>query len=182
VTTHTSTATVEVLSAEVRVLMVGSRQVTLSVYRQLDSAPLTDVELFGRVRDRSDSSGDIHVIGRHQESGSLTRACLAQTLWPRFEPDFAHWWGHVKGGVTGSSFDRGGNGGVVVAQEGDIAIAWITHPMGRSCPLVPSACSIDALESTWRREASRQLSDELLKRDLRNSLAKLPLVVLAGLR
>ena len=34
--TNTTTATVETLTAEVRVLMVGSRQVTLSVYNQLD--------------------------------------------------------------------------------------------------------------------------------------------------
>lgn len=49
-------ATVEVLTAEVRALMVGSRQVTLSVYRQLDQVdpfevPLTEgFEPFGRVR------------------------------------------------------------------------------------------------------------------------------------
>lgn len=46
-------ATVEVLTAEVRVLMVGSRQVTLSVYKQLDVATLgRNFEIFGRVRAR----------------------------------------------------------------------------------------------------------------------------------
>lgn len=44
------TATVEVLTAEVRVLMVGSRQVTLSVYRQLDRIPLCALKAFGRVQ------------------------------------------------------------------------------------------------------------------------------------
>jgi hypothetical protein len=34
--TASKTATVETLTAEVRVLMVGSRQVTMSVYGQLD--------------------------------------------------------------------------------------------------------------------------------------------------
>jgi hypothetical protein len=43
-------ATVEVLTAEVRVLQVGRRQVTLSVVRQLDWADPADVEPFGRVR------------------------------------------------------------------------------------------------------------------------------------
>lgn len=44
-------ATVEVLTAEVRVLMVGSRQVTLSVYKQLDVAILgREFEIFGRIR------------------------------------------------------------------------------------------------------------------------------------
>jgi hypothetical protein len=43
-------ATVEVLTAEVRVVQVGRRQVTLSVVRQLDWADPADVEPFGRVR------------------------------------------------------------------------------------------------------------------------------------
>jgi hypothetical protein len=43
-------ATVEVLTAEVRVLQVGRRQVTLSVVRQLDWADPADVVPFGRVR------------------------------------------------------------------------------------------------------------------------------------
>ena len=38
----TNTATVETLTAEVRVLMVGSRQITLSVARQLDSYNIFD--------------------------------------------------------------------------------------------------------------------------------------------
>ena len=49
--TATTTAHVEVLTAEVRVLMVGSRQVTLSVYRQLDHVRPGHIEPFGRVRD-----------------------------------------------------------------------------------------------------------------------------------
>jgi hypothetical protein len=50
-----SSATVEVLTAEVRVLMVGSRQVTLSVYGQLDVVPLSVMTPFGRVRLRGDT-------------------------------------------------------------------------------------------------------------------------------
>ena len=46
-----TTAEVQVLTAEVRVLMVGSRQVTLSVYRQLDPVAASDIEPFGRVSD-----------------------------------------------------------------------------------------------------------------------------------
>ncbi|SHZ99881.1 Uncharacterised protein [Mycobacteroides abscessus subsp. abscessus] len=50
-TTTTTTATVETLAAEVRVLMMGSRQLTLSVARQLDVVPLADmVAIFGRVK------------------------------------------------------------------------------------------------------------------------------------
>jgi hypothetical protein len=43
-------ATVQVLTAEVRVLQVGSRQVTLSVVRQLDWAEPASVQPLGRVR------------------------------------------------------------------------------------------------------------------------------------
>lgn len=45
-----STASVQTLTAEVRVLMVGSRQVTLSVAKQLDVVELGDLKPFGRVR------------------------------------------------------------------------------------------------------------------------------------
>jgi hypothetical protein len=41
-------ASVEVLSAEVRVLQVGNRQITRSVYRQLDEATSERSEPFGR--------------------------------------------------------------------------------------------------------------------------------------
>jgi hypothetical protein len=45
-------ARVEVLTAEVRVLMVGSRQVTMSVFEQLDSVAPEAIEAFGRVSSR----------------------------------------------------------------------------------------------------------------------------------
>ena len=70
------TAKVEVLTAEVRALMVGSRQVTLSVYRQLDDVSWSEIEPFGRVRDTKedgDSFTFVHVIGKGPD-GSLVRA------------------------------------------------------------------------------------------------------------
>jgi hypothetical protein len=42
-------ATVQTLTAEVRTLMLGSRQVTLSVARQLDVVPLEQLEVMGRI-------------------------------------------------------------------------------------------------------------------------------------
>ena len=71
------TATVEVLTAEVRVLMVGSRQVTLSVYRQLDRRPSDEVEPFGRVSDKQDEPKygcrSVFVVGC-DASGALVRS------------------------------------------------------------------------------------------------------------
>lgn len=83
-------ATVEVLTAEVRTLMVGSRQVTLSVYRQLDEvSPWTDhistFEPFGRVRSGTlypyidlwekacKVEADVEFVGRRHWDGSLVR-------------------------------------------------------------------------------------------------------------
>jgi hypothetical protein len=69
------TATVETLTAEVRVLMVGSRQVTMSVYNQLDWAELTKLDglPFGRVHPRDAERRTLYLVGRHQPTGALVR-------------------------------------------------------------------------------------------------------------
>jgi hypothetical protein len=92
-----TTARVEVLTAEVRTLVVGSRQVTLSVYSQLDGVRPAFIEPFGRVRVRahcndgyygsrvvsSDCPGDcLDVVGRSISTGALVRACV-----PRYRTD-----------------------------------------------------------------------------------------------
>jgi len=75
-----ATATVETLSAEVRVLMVGRRQVTMSVFRQLDTVDWTErktLELFGRVREtRKDDKYLLHVVGRVKDTGVLVRSMI----------------------------------------------------------------------------------------------------------
>jgi hypothetical protein len=68
-----NTATVEVLTAEVRTLMVGSRQITLSVYRQLDHVDIRRCDPFGRVNDPQDGGG-VNVVGRDTETGALVRS------------------------------------------------------------------------------------------------------------
>ena len=79
----TTAARVEVLTAEVRVLMVGSRQVTLSVYSQLDGVAFNAIEPFGRVRPRDTSSREIRVVGR-DEAGNLVRSWLPEVIaWPK---------------------------------------------------------------------------------------------------
>ena len=70
------TATVEVLKAEVRVLLVGNRQVTLSMFRQLDRSPR--IEPWGRVRDQK----EIWLVGRHLHTGSLVRCAMAHYSLP----------------------------------------------------------------------------------------------------
>lgn len=72
----TDTATVETLTAEVRVLMVGNRQVTLSVYRQLDEVDLMEIEPFGRVNDSKQKG--TWVVGKDPQ-GQLSRAYVHPT-------------------------------------------------------------------------------------------------------
>jgi hypothetical protein len=76
-TDHNRTATVVALTAEVRVLMVGSRQITMSVANQLDHADPAEVEPFGRVRMKDAE----RVIGRHAPTGNLVLAgaCAGST-------------------------------------------------------------------------------------------------------
>jgi hypothetical protein len=74
--TGPESATVEVLTAEVRVLMVGSRQVTLSVARQLDEIEDCEITPFGRIETgRKDGPRitAVEVIGRATD-GSLARS------------------------------------------------------------------------------------------------------------
>lgn len=79
--TTTATATVETLTAEVRVLMVGSRQVTMSVYNQLDHADIVEIEWppFGRVHPRDTAMDTVYVVGRHRGTGALVRCHLVNS-------------------------------------------------------------------------------------------------------
>lgn len=81
-------ATVVTLTAEVRTLYVGNRQVTLSVAQQLDIVDLLDVEPMGRVRIARDKSGRREwVIGKHVNDGTLV---LAEMAGRRRPPDFVY--------------------------------------------------------------------------------------------
>lgn len=84
-----STATVETLTAEVRVLMVGNRQMTMSVAKQLDWCDLEELQPFGRVHINRDQV-DTLVIGRHQSSGALriARCYPSRDRWtPMVDPE-----------------------------------------------------------------------------------------------
>lgn len=78
--TTIAAARIDVLTAEVRVLMVGSRQITVSVARQLDQIEPGDIEPFGRVRTgarKPDSAIDVvEVIGAARD-GALARSAAA---------------------------------------------------------------------------------------------------------
>lgn len=74
-TNNATQATVITLTAEVRTLMVESRQVTLSVARQLDHVEsLADMDIMGRIRLTKDE--DYQLIGRDKITGSLVLAYM----------------------------------------------------------------------------------------------------------
>ena len=88
------TATIETLAAEVRVLMLGNRQVTLSVYRQLDWVNPAEIDPFGRVHagDKwldhdgwgrlAEPIAHVALVGRAQATGSLVRSRVSIRAYP----------------------------------------------------------------------------------------------------
>ena len=74
-------AHVQVLTAEVRTLVVGSRQVTMSVYNQLDEVRYCHIEPFGRVAPRDALNGWVYVVGKDGATGALARSSLPYADW-----------------------------------------------------------------------------------------------------
>jgi hypothetical protein len=113
-------ASVEVLSAEVRVLRVGDGQITLSMYRQLDEASPERFEPFGRVRDneRNLRRGALQLVGRDTETGALVRCDASPPDWSAADgpSEFTHWLRHQPGGW--------GRGPYRVAESNGRGIDW----------------------------------------------------------
>lgn len=76
----TDTATVQTLTAEVRTLMVGKRQVTLSVAKQLDTVPLLELDIMGRIHLGRENP---YVIGSHHGKLACARWEDPQHIYPR---------------------------------------------------------------------------------------------------
>lgn len=184
------TTTIETLTAEVRAVMIGKRQVTLSVYRQLDDVPWADIEPFGRVRDSKDGSG-IYVVGRHRDTGVLSRSSIHRDHWWKKAPNaYLHWLFHQSG--SGPDHHR-------VASAHGRQLLWDTDFQGSrsQCPglhrlnvdrsqieefRAGNFCDLPGLETQWQAIAAEQVA-KLLPHELEYQEAeKLPLVVLAGLR
>jgi|SRR5215472_14499324 len=201
------TATVEVLTAEVRVLMVGARQVTLSVARQLDAVALEDIEPFGRIRTREH---EYAVIGKERTGVLVVATYEPKPGIPRLEvtgiTGCAHWQ------APPSGYHR-------LVFEGKPFLIWreqvrdCTVHAKAAAPPLPTAppspsstaerAAYDAALQAWHREheafaaarcATWQASPETT-RTIAAALARwtayvaacaravdLPLIVLAGLR
>ena len=175
----TTSATVETLTAEVRVLMVGRRQVTLSVYRQLDTVEPDEIEPFGRVRDGQDLAyslphGEaVYVVGVHQKTGVLVRSNCSRRRFQCGAPDFNEWqqmrrkeqdnWRGMRDRAYTNCLDRHGHGSRGEMENCDRA--W------RDANLPPPGTSIDE----WKSECLEDVPQF-------PDWSELPLIVLAGLR
>jgi hypothetical protein len=88
-----TTATVETLTAEVRTLMVGSRQVTLSMAKQLDVVSLADLKVMGRLNLRFNARDlEMYVIGAKVSDSSLALATYDPYLVRSQWVDAPQWW------------------------------------------------------------------------------------------
>jgi hypothetical protein len=99
-------ASVEVLTAEVRVLQVGDGQITRSMYRQLDEAAFERFEAFGRVRDnnkRNPKNGMLELVGRDTTTGALVRNSANPPDWSASDApeEFSHWQTHTNQSTPG---------------------------------------------------------------------------------
>jgi hypothetical protein len=73
------TATVETLTASVKTLMVGARQVTLTIFKQLDVVGYHEMTPFGRVSPQGHETDWATLVGRRNVSGELVRARVPVT-------------------------------------------------------------------------------------------------------
>ena len=192
---------IETLTAQVKVLVVGRRQVTLSVYRQLDEVSSDEITPMGRVRDSKDSDAYIFVVG-HDNQGNLVRSkryAMRGKIWTEDAPRKG-WWLPVLPddaaasgarpilGVSGSRSGSGASGSGCIASADGFEFRW---RMGLPAELrfvasgipathwkfVSDEVATQASELGEKRVTSMRRMDE----DYRE-WSQLPLIVLAGLR
>jgi hypothetical protein len=73
-------ATVAVLAAELKTLVIGARQVTIGIWSQLDEVPDDEIIPFGRVSPPGNHEPVLWVVGKHKKNGSLVRSSLPRSV------------------------------------------------------------------------------------------------------
>lgn len=196
-----TTATVETLTAEVRTLVVGSRQVTMSVFNQLDKVDPDQIEPMGRVAPREREFGYVHVVGRHVTTGALVssrRPGAASVIKDLAERHYGIW--NLSYALTMAERKESATDSPLTAAEADLVAAKRDAAEGKSWR-TPS--SVEYAERMHAEAAARhaeakervaQLTHAVqeansnaaaLSRtmtELAEQWSALPLVVLAGLR
>lgn len=192
-------ARVDVLTAEVRALMIGSRQVTLSVYRQLDTVPPDQCVPFGRVRDSKDEAQELHqlfVVGRHATDGTLIRSSVYHQPYKQvIDPPLNNhtWWYEPTAEDAGYSPTYWGGGHsakdacALIAEDGEYAV--YCHLFPRNQRIYGRCPSVDKWDFKTGEIAEYAMQKGLttiwaIKESHRfhGDWSQLPLIVLAGLR
>jgi hypothetical protein len=81
-THNTNTATVQTLTAEVRTLTVGSKQVTLSIFKQLDYVTPWRINAFGRVNAGGKYDGEpveLELVGSDDDGCLVSSHIMSRT-------------------------------------------------------------------------------------------------------
>ena len=187
--TTTATATIETLTAEVRTLVVGSRQVTLSIAKQLDIVDLSRLRVFGRVHISKDPN---YVIGADTD-GTLALSKYTNGYMYFDRPLIGpcdHDGGHIIVCATG----RQQNGQVYRLTLDGVEFEILTdatQPCGieghtsRYRGNDPDEC--DGWQTNGHRDQisqslQSQLAEQADKKALHKAAAESPLIVLAGLK
>lgn len=190
-------ATVDVLTAEVRALMIGSRQVTLSVFRQLDCTDWRKVIPFGRVNANKNLPPDtIEVVGADRETGALVASALTLPKRETFiaptlpcsaeEPDtwtpsdeFRWRWEDAEG-IWVVSAD--GRYALPDEREGPSFTVQAERPSSRWSPAMSGRVRIwadpELIQADFRESTAETRAERVAWADWN----ALPLIVLAGLR
>jgi len=171
-------ASVEVLAAEVRVVMVGNRQITLSVYRQLDEVEVDEMEPWGRVRASRDvDDATIELIGRRSTDGTLVASSvrdLGNLVNIGTSAEWQDWLSFVPARHEAAL--------TVFSRDGYDAVIWVRgdRSFNRERPLYHYAR--EGAEDMLREFAEMRIDERKERQQLTARLRALPLIVLAGLK
>jgi hypothetical protein len=201
-------ASVKVLTAEVRVVQVDGRQLTRSMYWQLDEAAPRRFEPFGRVKDNKRRLRDgVLLVGRDSKTGALVRYHAVPPDWsPREGPEeFAHWMRHWPNFRKRTSYSHE----YPVATYRGFAHRWTVsyrnvctapeswHVRDKKTPesirqlervrqleMRQQRCEVDLDElwRRWRKKAVRELAERVMAQAKYDEFKALPLIILASLK
>lgn len=184
------TATVEALTAEVRVLMVGNRQITLSVARQLDRVDYLPIDqVMGRVRINKDGTDDEY-IGRDKNGNLVVLECGCPHIRDYWRPPLdtflvcPHYFtrtrhsGVVNISGTPSTYEAMRLYGAEVPDENRVLECALIQGTSNRC-----AGEIRIYDGDkWVSVGAEAIRNHDRRMDHYFALKKLPLIVLAGLK
>jgi len=173
--TSQETATVEVLTAEVRTLVVGNRQITQSVVKQLDQVLHGDFEPFGRIRTGNFEGW----VGRQASTGALVRCFWDPPTPGRVSRELREAEASLERARTDFENMESGLAQVRAEYEGDTDNVYMINSAERR--LETARDRLDASVRHWGQEEQWAASCEALWPKYK-AWQQLPLIVLAGLR